>query len=150
MGLFGFIFAGNTENAGLRRLVSKIDEQLEGKGFTADEKLLPMRRSKLEHALTEEMARPLFRKANVDYQRRIVRGYWSLFRFQKDVDSGLRSIFDRESPNFLEWRLLSKLDSADDQLHAKAVREREAAREHLQKAGLWTLIPENERSIRAG
>lgn len=150
MGVFSFLFTRGAEDQGLLRLADKLQKGLVDQGFVMDEKRLPMRRPKLERSFAHELARPGFRNASEAYRRRIVAGYWTITRFTSGVDSGLRSIFTTESPNFMKIELMAKLSVAEDEVNGRVRRQRETARKRLEDAGLWTLVPADERAIWPG
>lgn len=150
MGVFSFLFTRGAEDQGLLRLADKLEKGFVDGGFMMDEKRLPMRRLKLERSLADELARPGFRNASESYRRRIVASYWMLTRFTSGVDSGLRSVFTNESPNFMKIELIAKLSRAEEEVKGRVRRQRETARERLQNAGLWTLVPLEERAIWPG
>jgi len=147
MSLLQFIFARKNKDSSLLKILSKIDQTLAGQGFLIDEKRLPMPRSKLTDALNQEMNKATFCAASQNYRQRIARGYWTLTRFHRNVDMGLRSIFTAGSPNFMKIDLMVELNASEDALNARARQEREAAKSFLQGLGLWKLIPSEDQDI---
>jgi hypothetical protein len=150
MGVFSFLFTRGTRDHGLLRLVDKLEKGSVDQGFMMDEKRLPIRRPKLERSLADELARPDFRNASETYRHRIVASYWMLTRFTSGVDSGLRSVFTNGSPNFGKLELIVKLCRTEEEVKGRVRRQRETARTHLQSAGLWTLVPAEDRAIWPG